>query len=142
MPMTVNEVIVKFDKPPISTFGENVSGGYVRVRLSPDIFLALGLRVKRPGERMVGEDVELTLSESAASMKPPYQRLLGDAMRGDSELFGRQDIIEAQWRIVEPILRDPPPVLEYEPGTWGPDAAEALIDTYGPWQDPKPPAKA
>jgi glucose-6-phosphate 1-dehydrogenase len=142
MPMTVNEVIVQFDKPPISTFGENVSRGYVRMRLSPDICIAMGLRVKRPGEQMVGEDVELTLSESAASMKPPYQRLLGDAMRGDSELFGRQDIIEAQWRIVEPILRNPPPVLEYEPRTWGPDAAEALIDTYGPWQDPKPPAKA
>ena len=50
------------------------------------------------------------LTEQAASLTPPYQRLLGDAMRGDSELFGRQDIVEAQWRIVEPILDDPPAV--------------------------------
>ena len=48
------------------------------------------------------------LTEQAASeLTPPYQRLLGDAMRGDNELFGRQDIVDAQWRIVEPILDDP-----------------------------------
>jgi glucose-6-phosphate 1-dehydrogenase len=63
-------------------------------------------------------------------------------MRGDSELFGRQDIIEAQWRIVEPILGDPPACFEYEPGSWGPEAANALLGAYGPWRDPKPPAKA
>ena len=68
----------------------------------------MGLRVKRPGERMVGEDVELILTEHAASLTPPYQRLLGDAMRGEGELFGREDIVDAQWRIVEPILVDPP----------------------------------
>ena len=59
-------------------------------------------------------------------------------MRGDSELFGRQDIVEAQWRIVEPILKAPPPVREYEPGTWGPPEAEALIGAEGPWRNPKP----
>ena len=57
---------------------------------------------------MLGEPVELILSEQAASQTPPYQRLLGDAMRGDGELFGREDIVDAQWRIVEPILESPP----------------------------------
>jgi glucose-6-phosphate 1-dehydrogenase len=139
LPVTAAEVVVEFRKPPRPTFGEDAQCNYLRMRLSPDISIGMGLRVKHPGERMVGEPVELTLTEKAASMKPPYQRLLGDAMRGDSELFGRQDIVEAQWRIVEPILKNPPPVEEYEPGTWGPKAADALIDNFGPWWNPAPP---
>jgi glucose-6-phosphate 1-dehydrogenase len=138
LPLTAAEVIVEFDKPPRTTFGENLSHTYIRMRLGPDVCLAMGLRMKRPGERMIGEDVELIMTEQPGSLTPPYQRLLGDAMRGDSELFGRQDIIEAQWRIVEPILRDPPACFEYEPGNWGPEAANALLGAYGPWRNPKP----
>ena len=90
---------------------------------------------------MTGDSVELTLSERAGSLIPPYQRLLGDAMRGNDELFGREDSIDAQWRIVQPILANPPAPLEYEPGSWGPAAADALIGADGPWRNPKP-AKA
>ena len=138
LPLTAAEVIAEYEKPPRTVFGEDLSHGYVRLRLSPDVAVAIGLRMKRPGERMIGEDVELIMTEQPGSLTPPYQRLLGDAMRGDSELFGRQDIIEAQWRIVEPILRDPPACLEYEPGSWGPEAADALLGAYGPWRNPKP----
>ena len=56
----------------------------------------------------------------------PYERLLGDAMRGDQMLFARQDEIEAQWRIVDPVLGDATPIHFYEPGTWGPAEAERL----------------
>jgi len=91
---------------------------------------------------MVGEDVEMLLTEHAPNLTPPYQRLLGDAMRGLGELFGRDDIVDAQWRIVEPILKTPPPVQEYERGTWGPDAATALIGADGPWRDPAAAPKA
>ena len=59
-------------------------------------------------------------------------------MRGDGELFSREDIVDAQWRIVQPILADPPAVTEYEPGTWGPEAADALIGSDGPWRNPEP----
>jgi glucose-6-phosphate 1-dehydrogenase len=142
LPLTAAEVFVEYEKPPRMVFGEDLSHGYVRWRLSPDVVVAVGLRMKRPGERMIGEDVELMMTEQPGSLTPPYQRLLGDAMRGDSELFGRQDIIEAQWRIVEPILHDPPPCFEYEPGSWGPEAADALLGDYGPWRNPKPPAEA
>ncbi len=140
LPMTAAEVVVEFHAPPRATFGDEAARGHVRMRLSPDVCVAMGLRVKRPGERMVGEDVELILTEQAASLTPPYQRLLGDAMRGDSELFGREDIVDAQWRIVEPILDDPPACHEYEPGTWGPEAADALIGADGPWRNPEPTA--
>jgi glucose-6-phosphate 1-dehydrogenase len=142
LPLTAAEVFVEYEKPPRMVFGEDLSHGYVRWRLSPDVAVAVGLRMKRPGERMIGEDVELMMTEQPGSLTPPYQRLLGDAMRGDSELFGRQDIIEAQWRIVEPILSDPPACFEYEPGSWGPEAADALLGDYGPWRNPKPPAEA
>ena len=136
LPVTATEIIVHFKRPPRETFDELVplSSGHVRMRISPDVNIAMGVRVKLPGERMVGEDVEMILTEHAPSLMPPYQRLLGDAMRGLGELFGRDDIVDAQWRIVEPVLDDATPVYPYEPGSWGPEEAEALIGPDGPWQ--------
>jgi glucose-6-phosphate 1-dehydrogenase len=139
LPVTATEVVVHFKRPPRETFDELVplSSGHVRMRIGPDVSIAMGVRVKLPGERMIGEDVEMILTEQAASMLPPYQRLLGDAVHGLGELFGRDDIVDAQWRIVEPILDNMTPVYPYEPGTWGPDEAEALIGPDGPWRDPQ-----
>ena len=137
MPLTANEFVVEYLDPPRSEFGEKSTGAaYLRAQLSPDVSFAMGLRVKHRGEKMAGENVELLLTQQAGNDRPPYQRLLGDAMRGDNELFGRQDIVDAQWRIVEPILTNPPAVQEYEPGTWGPEAAASLIGEDGPWRDP------
>jgi glucose-6-phosphate 1-dehydrogenase len=140
LPVTATEVVVHFKRPPRETFEELVplNSGHVRMRISPDVVIAMGVRVKLPGERMVGEDVEMILTEHAPSMLPPYQRLLGDAVRGLGELFGRDDIVDAQWRVVEPILGDATPVYPYEPGTWGPGDAEALIGRDGPWRNPIP----
>jgi len=137
--LTAAEVTVEYKPPPRAVFDKDTgpSGRYVRMRLSPDVNVGMGLRMKHPGERMTGDNVELTLTQRPASQIPPYQRLLGDAMHGNGELFGREDVVDAQWRIVEPILANPPPALEYEPGTWGPDAAEALIGADGPWRNPK-----
>jgi glucose-6-phosphate 1-dehydrogenase len=144
LPLTAAEVTIEFKPPPRSTFGEQIdqSADYLRARLSPDVGVALGLRMKHPGERMTGDNVELSLMQRAGSDTPPYQRLLGDAMRGNNELFGRADTIDAQWRIVEPILTNPPEVQDYEPGSWGPDGANALIGADGPWRNPAAPAKA
>jgi glucose-6-phosphate 1-dehydrogenase len=141
MPLTAAEVTVEFKAPPRSTFGETLdpSTNYMRARLSPDVGSAIGLRMKHPGERMTGDNVELSLTQRAGSDMPPYQRLLGDAMRGNNELFGREDTIDAQWRIVEPILTNPPAVQEYAPGSWGPDAANTLIGADGPWRNPVAP---
>jgi glucose-6-phosphate 1-dehydrogenase len=90
---------------------------------------------------MVGSDVELMLKRQAAGDEPPYQRLLGDAMRGVGELFARQDLVEAQWRAVQPILSNVAPLYTYEPDTWGPKEAHQLIGNYGPWIDPQTPAE-
>lgn len=69
--------------------------------------------------------------------REPYERLLGDAMRGDASLFGRQDSIEAQWRVVDPILDAVTPLHLYEPDTWGPAEAERLVAAYAGWYQPR-----
>jgi len=138
LPVTATEISVDFRRPPRESFGELVPAGsaHMRFRLSPDMAIGMGLRVKQPGELMVGDDVELMLTEQAASYRPPYQRLLGDAMHGNGVLFGREDIVDAQWRIVQPILDDATPLYTYQPGSWGPDEASQLIGGDGPWRDP------
>jgi glucose-6-phosphate 1-dehydrogenase len=59
-------------------------------------------------------------------------------MHGISDLFTREDIVDAEWRIVNNILDNVSPLYRYEPGTWGPDEAIKLIGADGPWLDPKP----
>jgi glucose-6-phosphate 1-dehydrogenase len=142
LPVTATEVMVDFKRPPRETFAEMIppASGHMRLRISPDVTIALGVRVKRPGEGMRGEDVELILTEQATAFMPPYQRLLGDAMHGIGDLFGRQDIVDAQWRIVDPVLDDAAPPTIYEQGSWGPKEANELIGPDGPWHNPKPPA--
>ena len=139
LPLTATEVSVEFRRPPREILDELVPAGsaHMRFRLGPDMAIGMGLRIKQPGDRMVGHDVELMLAEQAATFRPPYQRLLGDAMHGNGELFGREDIVDAQWRIVQPILDDATPLYPYEPGSWGPDEATQLIGGDGPWRDPQ-----
>src|SRR5215472_7483898 len=138
MPVTCMEAIVEFKRPPRETFHEVVPlrSSHMRMRVSPDISIGLGVRIKVPGERMVGQDLELNLKSHAMDEMPPYQRLLGDAMRGNGELFARQDLVEAQWRVVQPILDSVTPAYPYEPGTWGPAESHQLIGNDGPWVDP------
>ena len=139
--VTSTEVVVEFKRPPRETFGEivPVPSSHMRMRISPDISISMGLRVKKPGEAMAGQDVELSLVRQASADMPPYQRLLGDASRGMAELFTREDSIEAQWQVVDGILDKVTPLYTYEPGTWGPEEAYQLIGKHGPWLNPRTP---
>jgi len=143
LPVTVTEVIVDFKRPPRETFGETVKGlgDHLRLRLSPDVLIALGMRVKSPGEHMTGEEVELIATHQTGSEMAPYERLLGDALKGDQSLFASEDAVEAQWRIVDPVLNNPVPCEIYEPGTWGPAKADQLTADCDGWLDPKPAAR-
>jgi glucose-6-phosphate 1-dehydrogenase len=85
---------------------------------------------------MLGEDVELIARYQPKRTRPPYSRLLGDAMRGDAELFGRDDAMEAAWRIIDPALNNAEKVLPYKPRTWGPAAADHLMRDDGGWHNP------
>ena len=140
LPVTAIEVMVDFKRPPRDSFAEIAppASGHMRIRISPDVNIALGLRVKHPGERMEGQDVELILTEQEKALMPPYQRLLGDAMHGIGDLFGRQDIVDAQWRVVDPVLDEVAPPIIYEQESWGPEEANELIGPDGPWHNPKP----
>jgi len=140
LPVTSTTVTVSFKRPPRETFGEIVPAfsNHLRFRLSPDVLIGLGIRVKVPGERRVGEDVELVAAQSAGDSMAPYERLLGDALRGDAALFASESTVEAQWRIVDPILGSPSPLYFYEQGSWGPAEADQVIARDGIWYNPKP----
>jgi glucose-6-phosphate 1-dehydrogenase len=138
LPVTTNQIIVHLKRPPLSVFAERDQGlpNYLRFRLSPDVKIAIGARTKKDGEAMIGENIELVVSHNPGDDMPPYDRLLSDAMKGDSSLFARQDAVEASWRIVDPILNNVVPVHPYEPGTWGPPEANELMDLHDTWWNP------
>ena len=142
LPVTATEVLVEFRRPPLEVFGEVVpnSTNHLRLRLGPDIRIAIGLRVKAAGDQLVGEDVELQAANRPPEGRPPYERLLGDAMHGETELFAREDAVEAEWRVVDPVVgEDLTPLYQYDPGSWGPEEANRLLADGG-WSDPAPAA--
>jgi glucose-6-phosphate 1-dehydrogenase len=140
LPITATEVIVDLKCPPLAIFDpiKPAQSNYLRFRLSPEVVISVGARVKLPGEEMVGEPVELVAHRSLAGEQSPYERLLGDAIRGDASLFTRDDSVEAAWRVVAPILQRVSSVAEYEPNTWGPASARAVVAGEEGWHDPKP----
>jgi glucose-6-phosphate 1-dehydrogenase len=140
LPQTATEVFVRLRPPPLSVFGEPVDArpNYLRFRVNPEVVIALGCRVKEPGESLVGRDRELLVWSRPIDFIPPYERLLADALEGDGTLFTRQDSVEEAWRIVEPILGNVGELHSYEPGTWGPERARDLIAADGGWHDPLP----
>lgn len=145
LPVTCHEVYVELRPPPQSVFGEALAessaGGVngVRFRLAPDVAIALRVRSKAPGEGFTGQQVELVATESVSSSMSPYERLLGDAIKGDPTLFAREDAVEAEWRVVDRVLDDVVPVRTYGPGTWGPPEADQLIAGFGGWREPRVP---
>ena len=138
LPTTATEVRVEF-KPPAQAVFVTASardGDYVRFRLSPNVTISLGARAKLPGEAMVGEAVELLVRHMAGDEMTPYERLLGDAIRGDPMLFVREDAVEEAWRVVDPVLGNATQVHEYEPNTWGPAEADQIVAANGGWHNP------
>jgi glucose-6-phosphate 1-dehydrogenase len=113
-------------KPPARKLFDTANPAYNEFcfRLSPDVVIALIARTKLAGEEMIGEDVDLVEVKQPVDEMKPYERLLGDALEGDHTLFGSFEGIETAWRIVQPILESPPPLHEYDRGSWGPAAAD------------------
>ena len=141
--MTCTEVFIELNNPPPVVFSEPTPavGNYVRFRLSPHVAIAIGARAKRPGEGMMGRPLELVVTDQAeqgeAGRMEAYERLLGDAMAGDATLFARQDVVEAAWAIVDPVIHGPSQMYEYEAGSWGPPQADALVANVGGWNTPQ-----
>jgi glucose-6-phosphate 1-dehydrogenase len=141
MPVTATEVFVELKRPPQDVFDTipQSQADYFRFRLSPDVSISLGARTKLPGEAMAGERLELVVQQIHADEMKPYERLLGDALRGDPTLFVREDSVEAAWSVVDPVVGSATPVHEYDPNTWGPTEADRIITGDGGWHNPRPP---
>ena len=140
LPITATEVIVDLKSPPLAIFDSiaPTQSNTLRFRLSPEVVISLGARVKRAGDEMVGEPVDLVARRSPASEDLPYQRLLSGAIRGDASLFTRDDSVEAAWHVVEPVLKVRSAPIQYEPGSWGPSAAARVVAGDEGWHNPKP----
>src|ERR1700722_14804958 len=138
LPIPATEVVVNLKAPPLAVF--DAAGvqpvNCFRLRLSPEVVIGAGALVKRNGEDMRGEPVELIARHQSQTEKSPYERLLGDAIRGDTSLFTQDETVEAAWRVVDPVLRDPLPVVEYQPGSWGPAVANDVVAGDETWHNP------
>jgi glucose-6-phosphate 1-dehydrogenase len=143
LPITATEVVTRLRRPPQQVFEEAEydpdDQNYLRFRLGPDkVAIALGCRAKVPGESFVGKPVELYLCDQGADEMSAYERLIGDAIDGEALLFAREDGVEAAWAVVDPVLDDHGPAHPYEPKTWGPAEADALLPAGEFWHAPMP----
>jgi glucose-6-phosphate 1-dehydrogenase len=130
---TSTEIVVNLKEAPPVVFRDPLQGdNYVKFTLAPNVAIDLGASAKRPGEGMKGDPVTLSVvtvaPQGQGTRLGPYERLLGDAMTGDATLFARQDVVEAAWAIVDPVLKVPLPLATYECGSWGPPEAKGLIE--------------
>lgn len=134
---TAAEVLVELKPPPQRLFDDSAPAGgranYLRFRLSPNSAVALAARVKRAGKEFVGDQHELFLLDEYPGAELPYERLLSDAMAGDSALFTREEAVEAAWAVVDPVLDTHHRTHPYPPGSWGPKQADTLIAADGYW---------
>jgi glucose-6-phosphate 1-dehydrogenase len=141
MPTTVTEVHVLFRRPPPILLGDHTEEvrhhNHVSIRIGRDAGASIGVLVKEPsGESAEPLHLDVSFKDHIARSPDPYERLLGDALVGDPALFPRQDVVEEMWRIVQPLLDDPPPVERYERASWGPASADRLAEPYGGWRQP------
>jgi glucose-6-phosphate 1-dehydrogenase len=139
LPERVTEIRAVFKRPPKLTFAPHFAPDpdELVLRIDPNPGTDLVVQAKQPGARATRTvDLSLIFSEELGDAPEPYERLLGDAIHGDSALFTREDSVEETWRIVQPLLDAPPPVEPYKPGSWGPASADKLLAGHPGWRDP------
>jgi glucose-6-phosphate 1-dehydrogenase len=137
LPVTCTEVLVRLRRPPTVYPSAALPPNHLRLRLSPDVTIALNMMVLAPGNEIAGQGVEMLASRHPpADAMDAYERLLGEAMVGDATLFAREDYVEEAWRIVDPVLKAGTPVYEYEPSTWGPSEVDQRMSPAGGWHNP------
>jgi len=136
LPVTCTEIIAKFRKPPTLIPDRILIENHVRLRLSPDVVIAMGLMTLAQGDTMDLQASEMVAMNFAGSGDmDAYERLLSAAMVGDSSLFAREDYVEEAWRIVDPVLKKGTPVYPYAQKTWGPAEVERVAPPGG-WDMP------
>ncbi|HVM13399.1 MAG TPA: glucose-6-phosphate dehydrogenase [Egibacteraceae bacterium] len=143
---TATEVWVEFKQPPRLFFArsdaEPPHPNHLLFRLKPGERVSVSVQIKQPGDSLHSRPVELDYDYDERREGPrreAYARLLDSALDGDQRLFSRADGVEEAWRVLAPVLADHAPVTVYEPGSWGPTAADALIAGHGGWHHPQVP---
>lgn len=135
LPVTATEVLATFREPPTFLRGQAPGRNYMRFRISPEMAIAMGTIVMRDKESLEGQAVEMLANRRPRPEEmDAYERVLGDAMAGDSSHFAREDYVEEAWRIVDPLMKNPPPIQEYDRNTWGPQ--DESIAPPGGWHNP------
>jgi glucose-6-phosphate 1-dehydrogenase len=139
LPVTETGVLVELKAPPQKLFADleaaTKRSNYLRFQISPESTIAFAARVKLAGNDTLGVQREFCLRNEQPGGETPYERLLGDAMKGDRTLFTREDTIEAAWAIVDPVIKHHDRAHPYKRLTWGPRQADALIAPDGPWNN-------
>jgi glucose-6-phosphate 1-dehydrogenase len=136
LPVTCTEIVGRFRKPPSLIPTEVLKENHLRLRLNPDVTIAMGMMVMTPGEEVHAQAEEMLASRlPRAGEMDAYERVLGAAMEGDATLFAREDYVEEAWRVVDPVLKTGTPVYEYETNTWGPSEV-ARVTPAGGWSNP------
>jgi glucose-6-phosphate 1-dehydrogenase len=133
------EVRVVFQSPPRLGIGGRMVAppNELVVRIKPEPGAQVIMMSKKAGaDELHRVHLDMEFESQVGDQPEPYERLLRDALLGNLDLFPTQTSIEQTWRIVQPLLDDPPPVDVYEPGTWGPEAASQLLTGRGGWRKP------
>jgi glucose-6-phosphate 1-dehydrogenase len=138
LPVRATEIRVIFKRPPKLAFSPHPPDpDELILRIDPNPGADLVVQAKVPGANTTRTvDLSLIFSEELGEAPEPYERLLSDAMRGDATHFAREDSVEETWRIVQPLLDEPPPVQPYQPGSWGPAGADKLLSGHPGWREP------
>ena len=140
--MTATEIVIRLKRVPHLHWGRHRldSPGHddIVLRIGRQAGVSVYLRAKTPGKEVSRPvSLDLDFAEELGEPPQPYERLLADALRGDSTLFPRWSVIEETWRIVQPLLDVPPRVEMYQPGTWGPISSHDLAARHGGWREPQ-----
>jgi len=137
LPVTCTEIFIQLRKPPSLYPSTGLAPNHIRLRISPEITLAIGAMALTPTEEMKDQAVEMVASHCPPAGEPEaYERLLEEAIVGDTTMFAREDYVEEAWRIVDPVLKTDIAVHEYEPNTWGPAGVDQTVSPAGGWHNP------
>jgi glucose-6-phosphate 1-dehydrogenase len=142
MPATATEIVVRLKEVPELRYGRHrlacPGSDDIVFRIGRDAGMTIALFAKTPGKEDTREvSLDVSFLEELGKSPGPYERLLTDALHGDTTLFPRWDVIEETWRIVQPLLDQPPAVEKHRRGTWGPRRAANLPRRHGGWREPQ-----
>jgi len=138
----ISDITIQFRQPPHQLFGAmaGLATNHLSIHVQPDEGLHLRFAAKTPDKGMDMQPVDMEFhyktSFKEAAIPEAYERLLLDALNGDAALFARSDEIEYAWKIIDTINggwdgSQAPPMMRYKVGSWGPEAADAMLARDG-----------